>query len=102
MKLYLFTIGIAMLATSALNIFFEVAAWYYVIASVVRCTMLQIALDGVVAFAINKMPDKWFAVDNPLYHVSNFELSLYNKLKVRRWKDKVIELGWLGGFSKKC
>ena len=29
------------------------------------------------------------------------EQELYKKLKVRRWKDKVWELGGLGGFSKK-
>jgi hypothetical protein len=33
--------------------------------------------------------------------VCEAEKKLYNKLKVRRWKDKVWELGGLGGFSKK-
>ena len=47
------------------------------------------------------MPDEWFGVDNPLYNVSNFEKELYKKLRVRLWKDKVWELGGIGGFSKK-
>ena len=33
--------------------------------------------------------------------MSEAEKRLYKKLKVRRWKDKVWELGGLGGFSKK-
>ena len=47
------------------------------------------------------MPDRWFGAENPLYHVSETEKRLYKKLRVRLWKDKVWELGGLGGFSKK-
>jgi hypothetical protein len=101
MKLYLSVIGVAMLIISALNIFFKTATWYYIIIGVIWCTALQFALDGIIAIAINKMPDKWFGIDNPLYHVTAFEKSLYKKLNVRLWKDKVWELGGLGGFSKK-
>jgi hypothetical protein len=50
---------------------------------------------------INKLPDRLFGVDHPLYQVSDREKRLYKKLKVRTWKDKVWELGGLGGFSKK-
>ena len=101
MKLYLGIIGTAMLVISALNILLEVAPWYYVLIAVVWCTALQFALDGIIAIAINKMPDCWFGVSNRLYHVTEKEKSLYKKLRVRFWKDKIWELGGLGGFSKK-
>lgn len=101
MKLYLSVIGIAMLVISVVNIIFSTASWYYIIIAVIWCTALQFALDGGFAFIINKMPDKWFAVDNRAYFVSKRETKLYKKLKVREWKDKVWELGGLGGFSKK-
>ena len=101
MKLYLSVIGIAMLLISIANILFGIASWYYVIIAVVWCTALQFALDGGIALLINKLPDKWFGVENRLYHVSESEKKLYKKLKVRLWKDKVWELGGLGGFSKK-
>ena len=101
MKLYLSIIGAAMLVISVFNILFETALWYYVIIAVIWCTAFQFALDGLIAIAINKMPLSWFGVNNPLYHVTNFERSLYKRLKVRLWKDKVWELGGLGGFSKK-
>lgn len=101
MKLYLTVISIAMLCISILNILFNTAAWYYVIILVVVCTALQFALDGMVAILINKLPDKWFGVDNPWFRVSETERKLYKKFKVRNWKDKVWELGGLGGFRKK-
>lgn len=101
MKLYLSIIGIAMVLISAVNVAIGVAPWYDVIAAVVWCTALQFALDGFWAIVINKMPNAWFGVENPLYRVSEWERELYKKLKVRRWKDKIWELGGLGGFSKK-
>ena len=101
MKLYLSVIAIAMGVISAVNIACGTASWYYVVIAVVWCVALQFMLDGFFAIVINKMPDKWFGVDNPLYRVSRKETRLYRKLKVRLWKDKVWELGGLGGFSKK-
>ena len=101
MKLYLSVIGVAMAIISAINIIFNAATWFNVIIAVVLCTAAQFAFDGLIAIIINKMPDRWFAVNNPLYNVSKFEQELYKKLKVRTWKDKIWELGGLGGFSKK-
>lgn len=101
MKLYLSTIGIAMLVISAVNILCGTASWYYAVIAVIWCTALQFALDGLIAIVINKMPDRWFGVENRLYRVSERERALYKKLKVRLWKDRVWELGGLGGFSKR-
>ena len=101
MKLYLSIIGIGMAVIAAFNIAFQTASWYYAVIAVVWCTALCFAFDGGLALLINKMPDAWFGVDNPHYHVSETEKKLYKKLKVRLWKDKVWELGGLGGFSKK-
>ena len=100
MKLYLTTIGIAMVVISLINIGFDTAAWHYVIISVIWCTALQFVIDGGIAILINKMPNGWFGVDSPHYRVSRWERELYRRLGVRRWKDKVWELGGLGGFSK--
>ena len=101
MKLYLSTIGIAMAMIAAVNIGFGVASWYYAVIAVVWCTVLAFCIDGSLAILIKKMPDRWFGVDNRHYNVSEFEKSLYKKLRVRLWKDKVWELGGIGGFSKK-
>ena len=102
MKLYLSIIGSAMAIISAINIAFNVASWYYVIIAVIWCTVLQFALDGIIAIVIKALPDRWFGVNNPLFNVSEAEKRLYKRLNVRRWKDKVWELGGIGGFSKKA
>ena len=101
MKLYLSVIGTAVAVISAVNAILGIAPWHYAVIATVFCTALQFALDGLIAIVINKMPDGWFGVDNALYRVSDRERVLYKKLKVRCWKDKVWELGGLGGFSKK-
>ena len=101
MKLYLSVIGGAMIVISAVNIATRVAAWHYVIIAITWCVALQFALDGLIAIVINKMPDRWFGVKNRLYNVTRWERELYKRLRVRLWKDKIWELGGLGGFSKK-
>ena len=101
MKLYLSVISAAMVTIAAVNLLFQTAAWYYIVIAAIFCTALQFALDGIIAIAINKMPDRWFGAGHPLFRVTEAEKRLYQKLKVRRWKDKVWELGGLDGFSKK-
>ena len=101
MKLTFSIIGIALAVICSINIACQTAAWYYVIIASLWCVVLQFAIDGLFAFLINKLPDKWFGVNNRLFHVTKAERKLYKKLRVRRWKDKLWELGGLGGFSKK-
>lgn len=101
MKLYFSIIGTAIFVISAANIIFKTAPWDYVVVAVIWCAAMQFLLDGIVALVINKLPDKLFGVDNPMYAVSEIEKEFYKKIKVKNWKDKVWELGALGGFSKK-
>ena len=101
MRLYIGIIGAAMLAVSILNVAFAIASAVCVVISVILCTAFQFALDGLIAFAVNKLPDRLFGVENPAYRVSEWEKRLYKRLRVRKWKDRVWELGGLGGFSKK-
>ncbi len=101
MKLYLSVILAAMTIVGAVNIIIGTGVWYYVIAAVIWCTALQFALDAIIAVSINKMPNEWFGIDKKIFSVSKKERTLYKFLRVRKWKDKVWELGGLGGFSKK-
>jgi hypothetical protein len=102
MKLYLSVIGIAMAAVSLINIALGTAAPHYVIIAVVWCTALQFAFDGIIAILINKIPNELFSTSGTMYTVTKKEMRLYKRIKVRLWKDKVWELGGLGGFSKKA
>ena len=101
MKLYLSIIGVAMAIIAAINIVLGIAPWHYAVIAVVWCAVLQFALDGFMAIVIRLTPDRWYGVENPHFTVSEWEKKLYKRVKVRLWKDKVWELGGLGGFSKK-
>lgn len=101
MKLYLTIIGVSITIISVLNAVFGVMPFFWALIGAIWCTALQFLIDGSIAIIINKLPDKWFGTDNRLFNVSEKERGIYKKLKVRLWKDKVWELGGLGGFSKK-
>ena len=101
MKLYFLIIGAAVLLISAVNIAVGVASWYYVILSAVFSVAMLFAIDGLIAIAIKLTPDHRYGIDSRYFDVSKRETELYVKLGVRKWKDRVWELGGVGGFSKK-
>ena len=63
-------------------------------------TVTVIAVDGVFAFLIRRLPERWFLPENPAFSVSPCERRIYGALGVRRWKDCVPELGVFTGFHK--
>ena len=101
MKLYLSVIGLVSAVLCALHIALNTAPWYAVITAVLWCVALEFALDGGAAILIRLTPDRWYPPFSPRFAVSAFEKKMYLKLRVRLWKDKIWELGGLGGFSKK-
>lgn len=59
-----------------------------------------IAIDGISAFLIRRLPQKWFAPLSPLYRVGDREIKLLRRLGVSAWKDHVPELGGFTSFHK--
>lgn len=101
MKLYLSIIGLVSAILCALHIALNAAPWYVVIAAVLWSVALEFAIDGGMAILIRLTPDRWYPPFSPRFAVSPLEKKLYLRLKVRRWKDRIWELGGLGGFSKR-
>ena len=101
MKLYLSIIGVAMAIIAGVNIACGVASPLYAVVAVVWCVVLQIALDSLAALAVRLTPDRLYPADSPRYRVTEREKKVYLKLGVRVWKDRVPDLGGIGGFSKK-
>ena len=96
-------IGIAMIIICTLDIIFaapamNVAPWFFVVAVIVS-VIYQFAIDGLFAWIVGKCPNKWFE-NKKFFNVSKKEQRFYEKIGIRSWKDKVWELGGLGGFSK--
>lgn len=105
MILYLSIIFLAVVILCAFNIPFNLAAlqceWWFVIVACILCVVFEFAVDGIFALVVNKTPNKWYSPEKKQFEVSKRERNFLQKLGVKRWKDKIWELGGLGGFSKR-
>lgn len=103
MLFYIFSIVGADLLIILLNILFnkfELSTLYIILAAVLGAIAV-IAIDGVFAFIIRRLPEKWFSYDKKIWNVSKAECNFYEKLGIKLWKDKILELGVFTSFSKK-
>ena len=104
MTMYLTIILIAAIFISSFNILCNSMTFgfspFWTICVVVLGVIIEIAIDGLLAFIIHSFPDKWFNKDKKIFDVSRKERKFYEKLNIKNWKDKVAELGALGGFRK--
>ena len=106
MSLYLTTIVICSIIIFAVNYvtlssnFYT--TWYELALAVIIAVVAEIVIDLIFAFIVRWiLPSKWFDVSRKSYCATNFEKRLYEKLKIKSWKDKVLELGSLTSFSKR-
>ena len=103
MLFYIFSIVGADLLIILFNIWFnkfELSLLYIILAAVLGAIAV-IAIDGVFAFIIRRLPEKWFSYDKKIWNVSKAECNFYEKLGIKLWKDEILELGVFTSFSKK-
>ena len=103
--LYLIIVLASIIITAVINLAFTIpfalsdAAWMLLYVTV--GAVAAFAIDGISALIIRRLtPAKWYAPDKKLFHVSKAERNFYNKLKIKRWKDYVPELGGFTSFHK--
>ena len=80
---YLIVISVSVLVTTAANLAFSLP---------------HTALDAIIIRRFT--PEKWYSNGKKLFKVSKKERDLYNKMKIKRWKDYVPELGGFTSFHK--
>lgn len=95
----------AMTIISVLNIVFgcgaQVYEWWKIILIVIAEVVIVIAIDGLFATVVRWfLPKKWFGVNNDRFCASKKERKILEKLGIKKWKDKVIELGFFTSFRK--
>jgi len=102
MILYISIILICMAIISVLNILFVPFGYtpWQVIGLVCFSVFAEIIIDLILAGIIHAMPEKWFSHDKKFFCVGKRERKFYDKLAIKKWKDKVLELGAIGGFRK--
>lgn len=100
MKLYLTIIFICvMIITPIVNVVYD-AGYIYVLAHAILAVFMVILVDGIVAGAARALPAACAKHDSKVYTVSAKEKKFYEKLKIRKWKDKIPEIGHFTGFRK--
>lgn len=99
MKLYLIIIGIANVVIALINISFY-DSFFTALAFSLISTVTVIAVDGLTAFLIRRLPEKYFSADSEFFDVTLKERNFYKKLKIKNWKDKIPELGGFTGLHK--
>lgn len=57
-------------------------------------------IDGVVALIIRLLPKSLFQPDKKAFRVSERKINFYKKLGVKKWKEKVPDLGQFANFKK--
>jgi len=104
MILYVTLIVIAMALIAAFNLLLETPAAFLgtggIVFAVVVSTVVVIALDGLGAFLIRRLPERWFTRGKKIFSVSRRECRLWRAIGVRKWKDVIPELGMFTGFRK--
>ena len=96
---YLAVIAIAILFIAAIHLTLF-SSFLEALACTVFATVAVVLVDGVTAFLVRRMPERWFAPESARFRVSEKERRFYRKLTIKAWKDKVPELGCFTGFHK--
>ena len=104
MLLYIVIILFCMALISVLNITLALPAMalgtWGVVLAVTLSTVAVIALDGLLAFGVRRLPERWFRRGVRLFSVSRRECHVWRALGVRVWKDRIPELGQFTNFRK--
>jgi hypothetical protein len=87
-----------------LNYIFQGGGTLLSFLSLLALTFIQVAavfiIDGILAFIIRRLPERWFSPEASAFSVGQRERTLYRRLGIRRWKRYVPEWGCFTGFHK--
>ena len=105
MLFYTTTILLCMIIIGTVDFFVAVPVFgfdlTYIVFAVIISTIGAIVIDLIFAFIVRQLlPQKWFSVDKTVYSAGKGERRFYEKIGIKKWKDKVLELGALSGFRK--
>ena len=73
-------------------------AWTLLWTAVAIVTVILV--DGLVATVCRLLPKRFANSADKFYQVSQKEKKFYEQLKIRKWKDKIPEIGHFTGFRK--
>lgn len=100
MVLYLIIITVCAFAIAGVAAFAYSMNFFLALGFTWIGVVLSIIIDGAVCGIARGMPKKCAQHDKKIFTVSLKEKKFYEKLKIRKWKDKIPEIGHFTGFRK--
>ncbi len=74
--------------------------WYIYLIMTVAAVAASFLIDAIVALIGRRLPKKWMDPNKKFFCPDKKRLQFYEKLGVKKWKDKVPELGGFTDFHK--
>lgn len=100
MKLYFAIIGGGLSLIAIVNILLGFVTPLWALFWVAVLAIASGLIDGVVAITIRLLPKNLFQPNNKAFKVSERKINFYKKLGVKKWKEKVPDLGQFANFKK--
>ncbi len=100
MILYLSIIALAVVLIGTVVALITSSAFFPIVGWTALAAVLVMLVDGLTATVCRLLPAKCANHEKKIFIVSAKEKKLYEKLKIRKWKDKVPEIGQFTGFRK--
>jgi len=100
MVLYLIIINVCVFIIATVTYFCSNLSYFGALGYTYLATLIVMILDGIVAGIARSLPKRFANDDLKIYKVSAKEKNFYEKIKIRRWKDKIPEIGHMTGFRK--
>lgn len=97
---YLIFLFGGMASIFALNVIFSSNDVLFCFLMVIVNFGIIFAMNVIVSLIVRAMPRRWLDGRKKIFAVRPFENKLYAGLGIKKWKDRVPELGSLAGFRK--
>lgn len=100
LKLYLSIIIVcSLLATIIISYSYKQNFFYSYLVMIIGI-ILVIIIDGITAAICRLLPLKCADFNKNVYKVSKKEKKLYDAIKIKKWKERIPEIGHFTGFRK--
>lgn len=100
MILYLIIISFSSLVLAGVMTFAYSMNFFLALGLVWIGIIMSVLIDGAVCGIVRLTPKKVARHDKKIFTVSLKEKKFYEKLNIRKWKDKIPEIGHFTGFRK--
>ena len=100
MKLYFTIIGGGLTLIAIINILLGFVSPINTLLWVVGLAIACGIIDGIITLSIHLLPSKLFNPDKKFFKVSDKKIRFYKKLGVKKWKERVPDLGQFSNFKK--